>query len=1121
MIRKTSFILAVAAGMVSATFAENARYVRIELPGNNRILTLAEVEVISGGKNVAPSGKATQSSDNGSGAPSKAVDGNKNPTFSAGGQTHTREGGESGVNPWWELDLGKDTAIDQISIWNRGEGFVNRLEGFTLQLLSGDKKPVYEKKNVRAPDTSLTFDLKSKKVSYAGPGGIELKDVPADYRDPATFAFLKGDSVAILGNGLADRMQHDAWTETLIQSGEKDKGLSFWNLSLTGDRVNKFPRSQNFTPQDEYLRYVKADVILSFFGYNESYDMKPEDYTAELERMVTRYRGLQPSGESIPRIVLFSPIAHEDLGDRNLPNGKSNNKRLAAITEATKAAAEKMGVTFVDLFHPTKALYEANNEPLTINGVHLNEYGDKLVGEVIAKALTGKDLKASASLAGLNAAVKGKNYHWHHRYRAVDGNDIWGGRSTLTFVNGQSNADVLQHELKMLDVMVGNRNKRIWGLANGQDVKVDDSNVPAPVKVISNVGGGSASSSAEKEGALKYLSGEEGIAKMHMPEGFEVNLFADEKSIPQMINPVQMQVDGKGRLWAAVWPTYPKWEPLKPMNDALIILHDDDKDGKADRATEFAKVHCPLGFEFWNGGVIVASQPNILFLKDTDGDDVADVRYVLFQGIGSADTHHAANNFIYGPDGGIYWQSGIFLVHNHENPWAPSLNTGTSGMYRFDPRSYTIAFHAGNSPNPHGISFDRWGYQFANDGTGGQTFQVRPEGKGFNMHRLLNKEVRPVAADEIISSTHFPDEMQQNFILCNTIGYLGLKQYKLHRDGYTEGKNVFKTGEIWGTPTDELLYSDDKNFRPTDAIFGEDGALYVADWSNVIIGHMQHNIRDPNRDKQHGRVYRMTYKGRPLQAPVKIDGEPIVALLENLKHPVDGVRHRTRVELSERNSDEVIVETEKWMAQFDASKEADAHCLLEALWLHQQHNVRNDTLLNTLLASPVDHARIAAETVKHHWYVADPRLGSQVIEEEKEMEIIPGGVIADTAELTELRVNTVIEKMKYDVTELTVKAGKKVKLTFVNPDFMPHNLVITNPGKGTGIGNEAIALGAKGFALEFIPDNKDILHHTKLLNKGETEVLEFTAPATPGDYDYVCTFPGHTLLMRGILKVTP
>ena len=98
---------------------------------------------------------------------------------------------------------------------------------------------------------------------------------------------------------------------------------------------------------------------------------------------------------------------------------------------------------------------------------------------------------------------------------------------------------------------------------------------------------------------------------------------------------------------------------------------------------------------------------------------------------------------------------------------------------------------------------------------------MRPEGNGFKMHELLKKQVRPVPANEIVSSQQFPDEVQQNFLICNTIGFLGIKQYELERDP--------ETGHVWGEPTEDLLVSTDKNFRPTDAVFGSDGALYVAD----------------------------------------------------------------------------------------------------------------------------------------------------------------------------------------------------------------------------------------------------------------------------------------------------
>jgi len=936
------------------------------------------------------------------------------------------------------------------------------------------------------------------------------------------FAFKANDIVAVYGNGLADRMQHDPWVEANLQAQLAGKQVSFRNMSFAGDMVNKRPRNKGFTNDAEYLQHVGPSVVFVFYGYNESFagPAGAEGYQNELVKLVERYTALRKEKGSEVRFVLFSPIAYENKGDRHLPDGIELNENLELYTEATRRAAEQTGQTFVDLFHPTLDLFRGGNDRYTLNGIHLNAKGYNALANLISEALLGKAVQADEKLY---KAVEDKNWHWHNRYHATDGNDIWGGRSGLTFVDGQSNADVLKHELVMLDVMTANRDKAIWAAATNKPYTIDDSNVPPPVKVISNVGGGSKSSSAAKEGSIDYLTPAESLAKIRVPEGYELNVFASEEQFPDLANPVQLQVDAKGRLWAASWNTYPKWEPGKEMNDSLMIFEDTDRDGVADKRKIFAHVHNPLGFEFWGGGVIVTSGPDLLFLKDTDGDDKADVRFPLLQGLGTADTHHAANNLIMGPDGGIYWQSGIFLVHNHETPWKPNLNIGASGMYRFNPRTFAITPHAGNSPNPHGTSFDYWGYCYANDGTGGRSYQVRPEGKGFKMHTLLTKEFRPVAANEILSSQHFPDDMQDDFLICNTIGFLGVKQYSLDRGGskpkpepkpeaskshvsITQGgglitvkhpafkgkkitgfklsvngrqemnisevevisgdRNIAKTadlaqsseynggtypvkllvdgnkgnfahtskqknpwmkgdfpspveiselrvwnrkgfeqrfnngkieffngkdlvaavdvkiqggggnvanenrklGEVWGTPGVELLNSEDRNFRPTDAIIGEDGALYVADWHNAIIGHMQHNIRDPNRDHRHGRIFRLTVTDRPLQEPVEIAGQPIEALLENLKHPTDGVRHRTRVELSGRDSDAVIAAAQKWCRNFDPDNEVEAHHLLEALWLHQQHGVINEDLLATLINSKVAHAANAANTVKHLWY---------------------------------------------------------------------------------------------------------------------------------------------------------
>jgi azurin len=282
---------------------------------------------------------------------------------------------------------------------------------------------------------------------------------------------------------------------------------------------------------------------------------------------------------------------------------------------------------------------------------------------------------------------------------------------------------------------------------------------------------------------------------------------------------------------------------------------------------------------------------------------------------------------------------------------------------------------------------------------------------------------------------------------------------------------------------------------------------------------MQHNVRDPNRDHKHGRIYRIVAKDRPLQKPVAIDGQPVTALLDNLKHPTDGIRHRTRVELSERKTDEVIAATKAWMKQFDANKAADARPLLEALWLHQQHNVRDIELLGKMLKAPEPHARHAATTVQHLWFNVESSQKGGTIAGEAEAKIEKSGVIADTPELTTIRIGTLPERLMYDVNEITVKPAKKIKLTFANPDFMPHNLLLVNPGKADEIAAKALAMGAKGFELGWIPESPDILFASKLLDHGKEQVIDFTSPEKPGDYPYVCTFPGHHVIMRGVLKV--
>src|SRR6185295_230824 len=123
------------------------------------------------------------------------------------------------------------------------------------------------------------------------------------------------------------------------------------------------------------------------------------------------------------------------------------------------------------------------------------------------------------------------------------------------------------------------------------------------------------------------------------------------------------------------------------------------------------------------------------------------------------------------------------------------------------------------------------------------------------------------------------------------------------------------------------------NFRSSDVKMGPDGAIYFSDWHNPIIGHMQHNLRDPNRNRTYGRVYRITYEGRPLSKSPKIDGASVGELLDALKNPEDKVRYRARLELTSRKTDDVIAATANWIAKLDKNDAEYEHHLLEGLWV--------------------------------------------------------------------------------------------------------------------------------------------------------------------------------------------
>jgi putative heme-binding domain-containing protein len=790
---------------------------------------------------------------------------------------------------------------------------------------------------------------------------------------PGEFLELnRGDHICVIGNTLAERMQHHGWLETLLHARFPRHELVIRNLGYSGDELTIRLRSAGFGSPAEHLTMNKADVILAFFGYNESFAGAGglEKFRLDLKEFIEHTRRQKYNGRCSPQLVLFSPIAHEDLDDPNLPDGSENNARLKLYAQAMAEVAQAHRVPFVDLFSSTHELYQNTAQALTINGIHLNELGDKLLAAETVKRLFRESWSPPAEakyLDHLRAAVLEKNFHWFHRYRTVDGYSIFGGRADLKFVDGQTNREVMQRELAVLEVMTANRDRGIWAVAQRRDLHVNDENTPPFIPVKTNKPG------PGPNGEHVFLGGEAAIDRMTLGEGLKINLFASEEMFPELAKPVQMAFDAKGRLWVAVMPSYPHWKPKEEMNDKVLILEDSDGNGRADKCTVFAdKLHVPTGLEFYNGGLFVGQQPDLMYLKDLNGDDVADHRERVLHGIDSADTHHALNSFVLDPGGALYFQEGTFHHTQVETLYGPPVRSANAAVFRYEPRTHRFEVYVAYAfANPHGHVFDRWGQDFVTDGTGNVNYYAAAFSGRLDFPRkhaplepIFMQKTRPCPATEILSSRHFPDSYQQNYLVANVIGFQGILRYRIREEG---------SGFV-GDELEPIVQSADPNFRPADIEIGPDGAIYFLDWQNPIIGHMQHNLRDPSRDKTHGRVYRITYQGRPRLTPALIAGQPIQRLLDLLKEPEDRVRYRAKIELGARNSADVIAALKRWINSLDPKHPEYQHHLTEALWVHQYHNVVDEPLLRRMLRSRDYRARAAATRVLCYWRerVSDP-----------------------------------------------------------------------------------------------------------------------------------------------------
>ncbi|MFO0809783.1 MAG: PVC-type heme-binding CxxCH protein [Gemmataceae bacterium] len=630
-------------------------------------------------------------------------------------------------------------------------------------------------------------------------------------RAAEAFELKNGDRVVFVGDGLIEREQQYGFLELAMTPRFPDCNVTFRNIGWNGDTPAGASRAglslvqagteapdEGWKQLVNQLKQLKPTVLI--VGYGTASSFNGEDGVGRFrDELVRLLAHADEIAKPEPlRCVFLSPLP--------IPTAGPYAKVIAEVAAMRHAPVVAM--------------------PGKLDGVQLTAAGYREASKALEGALGWPTTdRADAATERLRREIVKKNELFFHRSRPANMAYIFGFRRRE---QGQNAV-----EIPKFDPLIAAAEERIAKLRALKPVDLPDEAV-------------------RTKSAVAKLTPQP-RPDFTVADGLEITLWAEN---PLLFKPTQINFDPKGRLWVASSEVYPQVEPGQTANDKIIVLEDTTGSGHADKSTVFADgLLIPTGLEPGDGGVYVAQSTELLHFRERDGKVE---RRTILSGFGTEDTHHNLHTLRWGPDGRLYMNQSIYTRSDVETPHGVTrLRSGGTMAYDTKTQRLDVVFRGW--VNSWGHAFDRNGQSFLTDGAGGDGISWGVPGAMYTTYagaRRLLGSISPgnypkFCGLEMVDSQHFPADWQGDLVTCDFRANR-IVRFKLSDDG--AGFAAKQVGEI--------VRGNQASFRPIDVKLGPDGALYVADWSNPIINHGEVDFRDPRRDREHGRIWRIAAKDR-------------------------------------------------------------------------------------------------------------------------------------------------------------------------------------------------------------------------------------------------------------------